>query len=543
MKKIFTGGTILTMADDHDTEAVYIQDNVIMAKGTLTQCKKLAGDDFEIVDLKGQCMTPGFVDTHTHPMMLGMCRIWADLDYPKVASIQDLIHALKDHAMTLEKGQAIKGYAFDQRNFKEKRHPTAMDLDKVSTDVYVQIMHASGHCNVVNTKLLRAIGVKEDTPDPAGGALGRDENGIPNGQLFDSANDLLSGLDGVRPENHGPNIHMPDTPEKLMERFEVGQEFFVKAGITTVNEVQLTKQELNTYLKARDENKLKMRMEMSFLSNYLDDVIKLGFNSDFGDNWLSIGSIKFYSDASLLSGTANVSTGYIDSERHKGYNYHEAQEMIDLLVKAHKNRLHTLTHACGDGAVDPIIDAIEKAQEEDPWPEAIHRVEHAGMVTEEQAVRMGKLDMVPSTQPEFLYLYGDGVVEAVGEAKGIEFMPMARFHKYCKLYTISSDAPVTTPNPMEAICTATTRKTIQGTVLCPKQAISVEDGLKAYTINGAKALRRDHIAGSIEVGKLADFAVLSSSPLDLKENELEKMRDIVVTETWLNGKKIYERSL
>lgn len=541
MKRIFTGGTILTMAENKQVEAVYVEDNLIKAVGTLAECKEAGGNGCQIVDLDGRCMMPGFVDTHTHPMMLGMCRIWADLDYPKVAGIDDLIRVLKEHGKTLPAGEAIRGYAFDQRNFKERRHPTAADLDQVSTDVYVQIMHASGHCNVVNTKLLRAIGVKDDTPDPPGGTLGRDKDGKPNGQLFDSANDLLSGLDGVQPQNHGPNIHMPDSPEHLMERFEVGQAFFVKAGITTVNEVQLTKQELNTYLRARDQGKLKMRMEMSFLSNYLDDVIALGFNSTFGDNWLTIGSIKFYSDASLLSGTANVSTGYLDSDRHEGYNYHEPEEMIELLVKAHKNRLHTLTHATGDAAVDPIIDAIEKAQAEDPWPEAIHRVEHAGLVTEEQAIRMGKLGMIPSTQPEFLYLYGDGVVDAIGEEKGREFMPMARFKKYCSLYTISSDAPVTTPNPMEAISTAVTRKTNEGTVLCPEQAITVEDGLKAYTIYAARALRRSHIAGSIEVGKLADFAILSESPLALKEDEIERMRDITVLETWLDGEKIYEK--
>lgn len=541
MKKIFTGGTILTMAEDRRTEAVFVEGNLIKTVGTFEECKKAAGDGYEIMDLKGRCMMPGFVDTHTHPMMLGMCRIWADLDYPKVAGIDDLIRVLKEHGKTLPEGEAIRGYAFDQRNFKEKRHPTARDLDQVSTDVYVQIMHASGHCNVVNTKLLRAIGVKDDTPDPPGGAFGRDENGKPNGQLFDSANDLLSGMHGVRPQNHGPNIHMPDSEENLMKRFEVGQAFFNRAGITTVNEVQLTKQELNTYLAARDQGKLKLRMEMSFLSNYLDEVIDLGFSSDFGDNWLSIGSIKFYSDASLLSGTANVSTGYLDSDRHEGYNYHEPEEMIALLVKAHKNRLHTLTHATGDAAVDPIIDAIEKAQSEDPWPEAIHRVEHAGLVTEEQAIRMGKLNMVPSTQPEFLHLYGDGVVEGIGEEKGCEFMPMARFKKYCSLYTISSDAPVTTPNPMEAIHAAVSRKTNNGNILCPEQAITIEDGLKAYTIYAAKALRRDGISGSIEAGKLADFAVLDRSPLDINAEEIDSLRHICVVETWLDGQKIYEK--
>ena len=164
MKRIFTGGTILTMAENKQVEAVYVEDNAIKAVGTLAECREAAGSGCKTVDLNGRCMMPGFVDTHTHPMMLGMCRIWADLDYPKVAGIDDLIRVLKEHGKTLPAGEAIRGYAFDQRNFKERRHPTAADLDQVSTDVYVQIMHASGHCNVVNTKLLRAIGVTDDTP-------------------------------------------------------------------------------------------------------------------------------------------------------------------------------------------------------------------------------------------------------------------------------------------------------------------------------------------------------------------------------------------
>ena len=539
MKKIFTNGTILTMTDQSSVEAVYIEDNVIKCVGSIDDCKATAEKDYEIVDLGGQCMVPGFVDPHTHPMMLGMCKIWADLSYPNVKSIDDLVNVLKEHAKSLPPGEPIRGYAFDQRKFKELRHPTNEDLDRVSTDVYVQIMHTSGHCNVCNTKLLRAIGVNDDTKDPDGGALGRDAAGIPNGPLFDSANDLLSGLDGVQPGNHGPNIHMPDSKAGLMERFEVGQDYFVKAGITTVNEVQLTKQELNTYLEARDQGKLKMRIEMSFLSNYLDDVIKLGFNSDFGDDKLTIGSIKFYSDASLLAGTANVSSGYKDSERDHGYNYHSADELKDILKKAHFNRLHTITHAQGDLAIEPILQAIEEAQREDPWADAIHRIDHCGLPTEDQVKRMGEVGIYPVPQTEMNYLYGDGVAEAVGMDIAQNYSPMGWFKKYEVPLVLSSDAPVTTPNPMEAIHAAVTRKTILGNVLGKDQGISVEDALKAYTITAAKAVRRSHIAGSIEVGKLADFAILDISPLSLKEDELDELRNIKVNETWLDGKRIY----
>lgn len=539
MKKVFTNGTILTMTDQSTAEAVYVDENVIKYVGSLDQCKAEAEKDYEIIDLKGQCMLPGFVDPHTHPMMLGMCKIWADLSYPKVKSIDDLVNVLKEHAKNLPPGEPIRGYAFDQRKFKELRHPTNEDLDRVSTDAYVQIMHTSGHCNVCNTKLLRAIGVDDDTKDPDGGALGRDSSGKPNGPLFDSANDFLSGLDGVQPGNHGPNIHMPDSKAGLMERFEVGQDYFVKAGITTVNEVQLTKQELNTYLEARDQGKLKIRIEMSFLSNYLDDVIKLGFNSDFGDDRLTIGSIKFYSDASLLAGTANVSSGYLDSERDHGYNYHSAEELKDILKKAHFNRLHTITHAQGDLAIEPILQAIEEAQNEDPWSEAIHRIDHCGLPTEEQVKRMGKVGIYPVPQTEMNYLYGDGVVEAVGMDIAKNYSPMGWFKQYDVPLVLSSDAPVTTPNPMEAIHAAVTRKTILGNTLGADQGISVNDALKAYTINAAKAVRRSHIAGSIEIGKLADFAILDKSPLSLNEDELDELRNIKVNETWLDGKKIY----
>lgn len=541
MKKIFTGGTILTMADEQKVEAVYVDGNVIAAAGTLEECKAAAEKEYELIDLKGKCMTPGFVDPHTHPMMLGMCKIWADLSYPKVASIDDLINTLKEHAKTLPSGEPIRGYGFDQRMFKEQRHPTCQDLDQVSTDVYVQIMHTSGHCNVCNTKLLREIGIKDDTPDPDGGSFGRDSQGYPNGPLFDSANDFLSGMEGVRPGNHGPNIHMPDTKENLMKRFDVGQGYFVRAGITTVDEVQLTKQELNTYLQARDQGRLKIRMEMSFLSNYLDDVIKLGFNSDFGDDWLTIGSIKFYSDASLLAGTANVSTGYMDSDRHHGYNYHTAEELKELLIKAHRNRLHTITHAQGDLAMEPIIEAIETAQREDPWPQAIHRIEHCGLPTEAQVKRMGQVGIYPVPQPEMNYLYGDGVVEGVGIEVAKNYSPMGWFKKYGAPLVLSSDAPVTTPNPMEAMHACVTRKTILGNVLGVDQAISLEDAMKAYTINAAKAVRRSHIVGSIEVGKLADFAVLDRCPLELPPEEYDQLREIVVVETWVDGSKIYDK--
>lgn len=541
--KIFTNGLILPNAGPTSVEAVLVHKNEIIKVGTLNECQATANNDYELVDLQGKCMVPGFIDPHIHPMMLGMCKIWADVSYPGVQSIDDLVNVLKAHGEKLPKGAAIRGYGFDQRKLKELRHPTATDLDRVSTEVPVQIMHTSGHCNVINTSYMRELGIRDNTPDPEGGSMGRDKNGFPTGSLFDSANDFLSGSDvgGVKPGNHGPNIHMPDNTDNLMQRFEVGQQYILAAGITTVNEIQLARPELNTYLSARDQGKLKIRVEMSFLSNYLDEVIELGFNSSFGDDYLTIGSIKYYSDASLLAGTANVSTGYMDSDVHEGYNYHTADELIDLIVKAHKNGLHTATHAQGDLAIEVVLQAVEKAQKEHPRTDVVHRIEHCGLPTEDQVRRMGELRVYPVPQPEMNYLYGDGVVNAVGMEIAQNYSPMAWYKKYGLPLILSSDAPVTDPNPMEAIHAAVSRKTILGTILGSHQAITVEEGMQAYTINAAKVVRRDKQVGSIEEGKLADFAILSQSPYEVSMKEIDLLRDIYVEQTWVDGRLVYQK--
>jgi predicted amidohydrolase YtcJ len=137
------------------------------------------------------------------------------------------------------------------------------------------------------------------------------------------------------------------------------------------------------------------------------------------------------------------------------------------------------------------------------------------------------------------YLYGDGVCAAVGEKTAQNYSPMAWFKKYNVPYVSSSDAPVTTPNPLESIHASVTRKTILGNILGAHQAITVEDALRSYTLTAAKATRRSHIAGSIEPGKRADFAILDRSPLSLPADSLDELRNIKVTETWIDGEKIY----
>ncbi|MEN1968773.1 amidohydrolase family protein [Lentibacillus sp. N15] len=533
---LFYGGSILTMGKKEGVEAVAVRENKVVCTGSLEECnRKLQGDEVKKVDLGGRCLIPGFIDPHAHLMMLGMCHTWIDLSYPTVKNMDDLVNQLSKHKEILKPEGIIRGFGFDQRNLEEKRYPTADDLDRVSKNHSVQIMHVSGHSNVVNHFLLNQLGIDEHTEDPVAGVVGKDENGIPNGQLFDSANDFFAKKSGVVIGNHGPNIHMPDTPIGLQTLVKVGQEQCISAGITTINDPQVTKQEMESFETAKANGNLKLRVVMSFLSTYLDELIKLGLRSGFGDEKLSIGSIKLYADGSLNSGTAYLSSGYSDSKRKQGYLYHEPDEFKDIFVKAHLQGFQTITHAQGDGAIQLVIDGARASQELSPDSDRRHRIEHCGLPAVSQVDDIAELGIWPVPQPQHVYQFGEGVVRAVGEY-GENYSPYGWFKEKNIPIVLSSDTPVAPPNPLLAIYAAVTRSTLQGNIVGAEHKISLTEALQGYTIEAAKAIHREHLIGSIEEGKLADFAILTDNPYDIP---MDHFKDIEVCETWVGGEQIF----
>lgn len=541
---LFTGGPILTMTEEANAEAMAVENGVIRCIGSVEKCRNfstaVAGSNYKEIDLKDQCLMPGFVDVHAHMMMLGMGYMWVDISYPKVKNMDELVETLKEHADDLPPGATIRGFGHNHRLLEEKRHPMASDLDRVATDRKVQIMHHSGHNNVVNTYFLNEAGITKDTPDPLGGSIGRLEDGTPNGVLFDSAADYLTGEDGVKVFNHGPNIHMPDDMETLQKIIEIGQDTFISNGVTTFNDIQVTKQEMESYLVARDSGLLKIRVGLSFLSNYLDDIIEMGFNSSsFGEGQLFFGPLKLYSDGALNAGTAYMSTKYADGVGSQGYVYHEREEMIDIIVKAHKYGLQCACHGQGDAAIENIILAYEKAQNECPREDVRHRIEHNGMPKEDQMRRMGEIGVYGIPQPHWLFEKGETYVKTYGEERAKNFCPYAWYKKYNVPLIISSDAPVAVPDPFNGIYAAVTRKTVNGVDIGGSEhKITVKEALSAYTINAAKAIHMEDKIGSLEVGKYADFVVIDKNPLEVDENEIV---NIEVVETWINGEKVYTK--
>lgn len=539
---IVSSKIIRTMENGLTVRAFLVVDGRVAELGSIDSCQDTArvlfGKEAEIKDFDSATVLPGFIDCHAHPLMYGQMMSWVDCSPAKAKSILEIVALLKEAALTLPASVPIRGYGYEQRNLTEKRHPTRFELDKVSTTREIYLMNASGHGGVVNSLTLEANGILKETPNPKGGEFFRDENGELTGELSDAACNVLTGLSGVKIGHHGPNFHLDDEPDVLVRQLQHAQQNFLAGGVTAVGDAQVTKREFSTYLKLADRGLLKFRVGMYFLSHLLDQILELGMNRQFGNSRLSFAGVKLYADGTLGGWTAYFPEGYLGDPCRTGQLYHDPAEYQGLVLRAHAAGLQTATHAQSPTAIEMVIDAVEKAQAQNPRPDARHRIEHCGLPSKEQMPRLLKAGIRPVSQTQHYYNWGEGVTQAIG-TPGERFNPLGEFAKAGIPISISSDAPVAEPRPLEAIMVAANRLTRRGVRLGSEELlISVEQALAAHTINGAKSLGREHDLGSIAVGKRADFVVLAKDPLATPVDEISSIR---VLQTWIGGVLEYQR--
>jgi predicted amidohydrolase YtcJ len=531
--RVYLGGTIRTMDSLLPVaEAVVVRSGRIVFLGAASEACVLA-PDAEVCDLNGACMLPGFVDPHTHPLMLGQCASWADLI--GVRDADTVIERLLQHASTLPPGTPIRGFGYDQHLFPAGKHPHADDLDCVAADREVVIMHASGHGYVANHFALREAGISSDTPTPGGGLIGRDDEGHLDGRIFDAACDLLTGPNGVKITNHGPNLHLADSPEGLRANLLSAQAMILAAGITSVGDAQVTDREVANYQYTRAAGGWHLRVSMYVLSSHFPALEALGISAGFGDDTLHLGGVKCYADGSLISGTAYMPCGCGGGHDFDGHLYHSFDELAALIERAHRAGLPTMTHAQGTIPIGVVLDAIRDAQRRHPGATFHHRIDHGGLPTDEQIEQMHELNVWPVPQPAQVWQYGAGIRRELGEIAE-RMYPSGLYERAGVPVVLSSDTPVTMPDVFRAIWAAVTRQTIDGGVLGVQCRISVETALAGYTIRSAEAMHRESQVGSIAVGKLADFAIVDRDPLTTPTDELP---DIRVLETIIAGTTVF----
>lgn len=541
---IITADKILTLAAGESAasgapvSALLVVDGFVKAAGDLesvTAAAEAAGIPAANIarrDFPGATIVPGFIDAHAHPLMYGQMLSWINVGPEIAPDIPTMVDVLRRESAKLPAGVPIRGYGYEQRNLAERRHPTRFELDQVASDREVYVMNASGHGGVVNSFTLEKYGVTSATPNPEGGEFFRDANGELTGELSDAACNVLTGLHGVKIGHHGPNFHLGDAPAEHRRQLLHAQSEFLRGGVTTIGDAQVSQRELAAYLDLADAGELKVRVNMYFLSHLLDEVIRLGLTGPFGNSFLSATGIKFYADGTLGGWTAYFPEGYAGDPCRTGQLYHEPAEYQEMIVRAHEFGLQTATHAQSPTAIKMVVDAIAAALTARPDSDARHRIEHCGLPDPADIARMAELGIRPVNQTQHYYNWGEGVTQAIG-TPGERFNPLGEFARAGVPITISSDAPVAEPRPLEAMQTAVTRVTKRGVRLGSDDlCISPLAALRAHTIEAAISLGREAELGTLEPGKRADFVVLDSDPL---ETEASEIAAIAVRETWVAG--------
>lgn len=538
--RIITARAIHTVDEGSTTATAMLLDRGrILAIGSTADSEEAAGAaglSPERVDLGDAVVVPGFIDAHAHPLMYGQMITWVDCGPAKAASIPEIVALLKAAAADLPDGRPVRGYGYEHRNLVEQRHPTRFELDEVATDREVYLMNASGHGGVVNSYTLDVNGVDRETPNPAGGEFFRDADGELTGELSDAACNILTGVHGVNVGHHGPNFHLADEPEEHLRQLDVATRRFLAGGVTTIGDAQVSRREFDMYLRLAEAGRLELRVSMYLLSHLLDEALEMGLVGQFGNAHLSFAGIKFYADGTLGGWTAYFPDGYVGDPCRTGQLYHEPADYAELIRRAHAAGLQTATHAQSPTAIEMVVSAIEAALADRPDDDARHRIEHCGLPTGEQIERMAAAGIRPVNQPQHYYNWGEGVEDAIG-TPGERFNPLGEFERAGVPMTISSDAPVADPIPLEAVQAAVTRVTRRGNSLGSDDLrISALAALRAHTYEGAVSLGREDDLGSLEVGKYADFAVLADDPVAV---EPERIAEIRVLETWVGGEPRY----
>jgi predicted amidohydrolase YtcJ len=466
-----------------------------------------------VVDLKGATLIPGFHDAHNHMIAFGLSLTEVDL---RVDSLDELYTRVAARAAATPAGEWIIGAGYDQN--RTGAHPHRDMLDQVSPGHRVWLKHTSGHMCVVNSLVLRDLGIDASAPQVDGGRVAADAGGRPTGLMEERAQELVG------------NLTRPYPLATLTDAVAAAGEAYLREGLTSVTEagvgggwVGQSPVELAAYVAVREQGRLHVRAELMVISDAFHPLaahpsdgieigIDLGLRTGFGDDWLRLGPMKVFTDGSLVGRTAAMSAPYDGEPGNSGYLQADAGRLTAAIIAAHRAGWRVAAHAIGDRAIDLALDAFGAAAGRYPRRDPRHRIEHFAAARPDQVARAAALGVIPVGQGRFATEIGDGMLASVGPGRHSWLYRQRSVLDAGVVLPGSSDRPVVTGTPLLGIHDMVNRRTAAGAPFNAGEAVTAEEALRAYTWGSAYASKAEDVKGSIAVGKLADLTVLSEDP-------------------------------
>ena len=507
-------------------------DGRIQAIGTTEEVMPLSGGGIRIIDLGGRTVIPGFFDCHLHILWLGANLRHVDLSSPPVTSIAEIVRLLSCKVADSPGQLCVQGNRYDQNKLSDRAHPDRLDLDKVSDKIPVRIVHTSAHASVVNSVGLKMLGIDRDTPDPIAGQIVRDASGEPTGLLLETAS--WSNLERILPT---------PTRDENMEALKRANRYLLERGITSASDANTLPDHIDLFRNAALSNTLQVRTNLmvdwgKVISQYDGAVPKPDDLQPDEMNWhrLHVGQAKLFADGAITTRTCWLTEPFCDMPDNSGIPMHAPDELLELIVAAHNAGWQIATHAIGDRAVDQVLKCYSEAQRIKTRRKPGHRIEHCMLLNPELISRLRRQNVWSIGQPEFLAALGDAYIAALGEERAFRLSPYASLERHDVAQAFSSDCPVVPGNPLAGVRAAVERISPNGVVLNGRERITTESALYAYTAAPAYATFTNRDRGTLEVGKLADLAVLSIDPLEGAGPMWEALR---IESTFIGGECVF----
>ena len=540
---IYFNGSIYTVdASNPEVEAVAVKDGMIMAVGSKTDILKLQGDETEMIDLAGQTMTPGFIESHAHMMGVGYNKLELDLMYVK--TYDELVEKVAEAVSKAQPGDWITGRGWHQDKWIEKPDKvvkgfqTHDQLSAVSPDNPVYLSHASGHASFANAKAMELAGVNSLSIESLqgeveGGEIIKDDLGNPTGVFTERASALIGRL-------------VPrETEERAEQALELAIQECLRLGITSFHDAGSGQDYIDRLLRFKEQGRLKIRT-YTMLTGRQPSLLEAWYEKGpmiDPDHMVTVRAIKLNCDGALGPRGAWLLEEYTDRPGHFGHETLPMETVSEVSAKAIPAGFQVCSHAIGDRANREVLDRYEMAfnQFPDVDPKALRfRIEHAQHLSLEDIERFGEMNIIAAMQAIHMSSDRPWAIDRLGERRIVEGA-----YVWQKLMDAGAtvcngtDAPVEPLDPLPSFYASVARKTLQG---FPEggfeadQAMTRAQALKSYTLDGAYAEFEEDFKGSIEVGKAADFTVFDKNIMTVPEMEILKAK---ATMTVVGGEIVF----